>query len=106
MELSIEGAPTDDQKERLEEFLAELMLISRKYQLLLKGNGEMVEFFDLVRQSTIGFGLEWFTAVGDDLKVTGYIPADSILDGVWPVDGPDGMAEQRHLWRVNPRREA
>jgi hypothetical protein len=101
----VEGAPTDDQKNRLEGFLAELMLISRRYRILLNDPGEGVELLDLSTQHVIGLGLDWFTASSDETRITGYVPTDSILDGVWPVDGPDGVTEQRHVQNVFPRRD-
>jgi hypothetical protein len=104
-ELDVEAAPVDSQKERLESFVTELMLITRKYRILLNDRGETVEILDMDSGTLIGLGLAVFTAPDDDHRVICYVPADSILDGVWPVEGPDGPVEQRHVQNVFPLRD-
>lgn len=101
----LEGAPTDDQKERLESFLVELMLLSRKYQILLHDREETAELLDIRTGRLIGMGLAWFTAPDDDCKVLDYVPVDSILDGTWLMDVDEGFVEQRHVQNVFPVRE-
>lgn len=80
-----ETSPDSDQKARLEAFLAELMFITRKYRLLLNDRDESVEIIDMVNGRLLSLGLEPFTAAGNDAKVIGYVPVDSILDGAWLV---------------------
>lgn len=106
IELRLEGAPTDEQKERLEEFLAELMLVSRRYGILLQDEHETVQFLDLRGEGRlIGVGLQFDTDTGTpDGRVTDYFAADSILDGVWLVDTDDGPVEQHRVGPVFPQR--
>lgn len=86
MELRLEGAPDDDQRRRLEDFLTELKLISRRYGILLHDVEESTRIVDISTGHTIGVGLAYFTAPGNDQRVIEYIPVDSILDGAWPLD--------------------
>ncbi len=102
-ELHVEGQPQDDQKERLENFLSELMLISRRYRILLRDNDECTQLLDMNTGNLIGLGLAWFTGE-DPHHILSYVPVDSILDGTWLVEGPDGPIEQRTLQNVFPRR--
>lgn len=101
-DLDVESTPTDDQKERLENFLTELMLLSRKYRILLMDEAETVEILDVPSQHVIGVGLGWFI---DDGRVKEYVPVDSILDGAWPMEVGDAVTEQRFLQNVYPHRE-
>lgn len=103
-ELTLEGAPTDPQKERLEDFLTELMLLSRRYGILLRDEHETTEFLDLASGNLIGLGIAHFTAPGNDRHVLAYLAADSILDGTWLVDTEDGPVEQWRVMNVFPRR--
>lgn len=105
MEPILEGAPTDDQKERLEDFLTELTLLVRKYRIVLLDVDSGVEIHDLNSEHLIGLGLSCWTAPGDRRRVREYTPVDSILDGVWPVDTPTGHTEQRHVGNVFPLRD-
>jgi hypothetical protein len=102
----LEGQPSDEQKRRLEDWLTELKIISRKYRILL--DTEQVEegcLIDLDARTIIGIGITYF--VTDDHKsITGYDATGSILDGVWLIDTPDGPREQRDAGRVWPRHES
>lgn len=100
---AVEAAPEDDQKNRLEEFLAELMLMTRKYMILLCDGHETLEFVDLRNGNLIGVGLVGFTDRSDPDRIMSYVPADSILDGVWLVDTADGPREQHLVGPVFPR---
>lgn len=102
--LHLEGAPTDDQKDRLENFLSELMFSVRRWGICFLDPDEVLQFVDMSTGNTVGIGLTMFTAPGDDTRITGYLPADSILDGAWLVDGPDGPVEQRLVQNVFPLR--
>lgn len=106
-EFELEGHPADEQKHRLEDFLSELMLISRKYGILLVDHHETLQFLDLRNRSRlIGMGLVGFTdAIAPD-KVLLYLPADSILDGAWEVDTDMGSVEQHTVMNVFPWRQA
>lgn len=100
----LEKVPTDDQKERLEDWLQELKLICAKYQMLPDTDSGEVRIIDLKTGHVIGFGLchlrdrerpEWIRALDLD---------GSILDGVWLVDTGDGEREQRDVMNVWPTR--
>lgn len=100
----LEGQPDDDQKDRLEGFLTELMLITRKYRIGLIDDAETLEMRDLRNGNLIGLGLVEFTDRIDPRKVLRYLPADSILDGVWNIDTDDGPVEQHQVTNVFPLR--
>lgn len=103
----LEGHPSDRQKDRLEEFLAELALISTKYGIIVEDEHETLEFLDVFTGTLIGVGLVPFTAPGDITgRVTAYVPADSILDGVWLADTDHEPAEQYLVTNVHPRRDS
>jgi hypothetical protein len=104
--LVLEGRPDDDQKDRLEHFLAELMLITGKYGILLVDGHETTEFHDLPSGKLIGVGLVGFTKPSNPDKILMYVPADSILDGAWLVDTDDGAVPQCEVMNVFPRRDA
>ena len=104
-EIEVEGHPDDDQKNRLEDFLSELMLLVRRYRILPLDPDAELRLLDMVSGNLIGLGLVVFTAPGNDHLVTGLLPADSILDGDWLMDGPTGAVEQRHVQNVFPLRD-
>ena len=103
--MHLEGNPGDDQKERLEDFLSELNHITRKYGILLLDESELSYLFDVWANSIIGVGLAHFAAPDNPKRIVGYVPADSILDGTWLVDGPDGPVEQHTVQNVFPLRD-
>lgn len=103
-DFEIEGWPDDDQRDRLEHFLSELMLITRKYGILLVDGHETTEFHDLRSGHLIGVGLVGFTKPSNPDKILMYVPADSILDGAWLVDTKNGPVEQHKIMNVFPRR--
>lgn len=104
-ELSLEGRPTDEQKDRLENFLSELMLITRKYGMLLVDDHETLQLHDLRNGNhLVGVGLVGFTSAQDPNHVLMYVPADSILDGTWLIDTDKGPVEQHAVTNVFPRR--
>lgn len=98
----LETDPDDDQKERLEAWLTELTLISRRYRILIESSDGEVWIHDLDRQSVIGLDLTLLLDATDRVKC--YDVENSILDGVWLVDTPQGPQEQRAVGRVWPRR--
>lgn len=103
MAYRLEGVPTDDQKHRLEDWLAELKIICRRHRILLDTDGPDSRLIDLDRQSVIGIGVTYLTTErAGRRRITGYDVTDSILDGVWPVDTDDGVQQQRHAGRVWP----
>lgn len=105
LELHLEGAPQDEQRERLEDFLSELMLLTRKYKILLSDGHETTQLIDMPTGNLIGLGLVFWTAPGDERRVISYTPADSILDGTWLVDTDDGPVEQQSVGNVFPLRQ-
>ncbi len=105
MDLHLEGAPTDDQKERLEDYLTELTLLARKYRMMLLDPDHAVEIHDLDSGRVVGLGIAVFTQHTNPRKVGSYVPVDSILDGVWPVDTPYGIADQWTVQNIFPLRD-
>lgn len=104
-DLEVEGRPTDEQKERLQDFLTELKLLTRRYKILLVDQDESVQLLDLRGGGhLIGVGIVPFTVPGDDARIIDYEAADSILDGAWLVDTANGPAEQRSVMNVFPLR--
>jgi hypothetical protein len=103
MILPPEGAPSDDQKNRLENWLTELFIIARSYGLILDvdDDGEL-RLVDLHTNTVIGYGLKYLTATNDPSVITAYDVQNSILDGAWPIDTPTGPQEQRLAGRVHP----
>jgi hypothetical protein len=100
----LEGQPTDDQKHRLEDWLAELKIICRRHRILLDTDQGEARLVDLVRGTTIGIGVTYLTAErAGRVRITGYDCTGSILDGVWLVDTPSGPREQRDVGRVWPQ---
>lgn len=97
--MRLEGAPDDDQRRRLEDFLSELKLIARIHGIALEDVEESVRIVDITTGHTIGIGLSCFTAVGNPRNVITYTAVDSILDGAWPVDTDSGPVEQRLVRR-------
>ncbi len=89
----LEGDPQDEQKARLEAWLKELTLISRKYRILIETLDGEVCIEDLDRQSVIGLDLSLL--LDNNGNVQCYDVESSILDGVWLVDTPQGPQEQR-----------
>lgn len=102
MSAPLEGSPSDDQKQRLEDWLVELKLVCRSYGLLLDTEEGETHIIDLARDRTIGIGLTYLLDAQG--RITGFDCTGSILDGVWLVDGPRGPVEQRELGTVWPRR--
>lgn len=99
---ALEGNPSDEQKSRLEDWLVELKFICRNYQLLLDTDEGDVRIVDLLSNTTIGIGLT--SLLNDDGLITDYDCTGSILDGVWLVEGPAGLVEQRSIAPVWTRR--
>lgn len=98
----LEGEPCDEQKSRLEDWLTELKIICRRYQLMLDTDDGETRILDLTRGTTIGFGITYL--LEDSGQITGFDCAGSILDGVWLIDTVAGPREQRAAGRVWPQR--
>ncbi len=77
-------------------------MICRSYQLLLDTDDGETHIVDLLNGNTIGIGLTYL--IDEDNRITGYDCTGSILDGVWLVDSPQGLTEQRELGSMWPRR--
>lgn len=106
-ESRLEGTPSSEQKERLEDFLAEVKLISVKYRIALRDEFETLEFLDLVNERLIGVGLQVETHDGSyHGRPVAYHAADSILDGAWLVDSAEGSVEQHLVGPVFPQRSS
>ncbi len=86
----LELRPDEDQRERLRDFLSELMLISRKYGILIETHhrGEQPMLVDLHTDTVVGIDLA-YRVHGDFVR--SYECDMAIYDGVWPVvnDVPD-----------------
>jgi hypothetical protein len=67
----LEGTPTDDQKERLEDWLQEMKLICRKYSLALTSEDEEVVVLDLASGNVVGIGIVPLTS-GDPPYITAF----------------------------------
>ena len=94
--MMFETNPTDDQKHRLRDWLIELAIISQKYGIHWSETDLGLIIRDQLTGTIIGSGLELFTAIKDGVdRIIAIEISDSILDGVWLVDGPDGPVEQR-----------
>jgi len=95
----LEGAPTQEQRDRLEDVLYERTGLSRRYGLLIDtyvDDGVPV-VVDLQTDTVVGLDLRYFVDPKDQSVVTTYTCEDSILDGVWVVDSPHGPVEQGEL---------
>lgn len=106
----LEGAPTDEQKHRLEDWLTELKIICRKYRILLDTADDWVHLVDMDRDTTIGIGVTYLTAErAGRQRITAYDCTGSILDGVWLIDTPEGPQEQKQagrVWPAHPSKES
>lgn len=98
--LDLEGRPTREQQLRLEDFLSELMFLSRKYGLLIDTYGDLESpvVRDLTTGTIVGLRLVYFVDPQDPSKVVSYdFDGASILDGIWMVDTPTGPKELREV---------
>jgi hypothetical protein len=95
--IEVESNPSFSQRQRLQRFLFELAQLSRRYQLRLDTLDHEVQFIDITSETVVGLDLHADTEESGVLK--GYNIGDSILDGVWLVDTPNGPVEQRELWK-------
>lgn len=91
----LESAPTVAQKQRLSDWLGELMVICQRYRIALEcEDGELI---DTDSGTVIGVGVAYL--IGTDASgvdvITAYDCTGSILDGVWLVDTATGPTEQR-----------
>jgi hypothetical protein len=100
----MEGHPSDEQKNRLEDWLTELMLISRKYRIVATCESGDIRLIDVNTDTVIELGI--LPLLDTDGRVTAMDCTGSILDGVWLVDTPTGAAEQRSVGPVWPHRSA
>lgn len=100
---AVEQNPTAQQRKRLDDWLSELAIICRKYELLIDTSSGDTMIVDLHTSTIIGVDLAYLlNAKG---RITGYEVADSILDGVWMVRTGHGMVEQRTIESVLEQRE-
>lgn len=99
-DLALEGNPTRAQQRRLDDFLSELMLISRKYQLVIDSyvGYEVPVVRDVESGTVVGLQLAYHVDVQHPTHVVSYdFAGGSILDGVWLVDTPQGPVALREL---------
>jgi hypothetical protein len=91
----LEGHPTPAQRRRLGRWLADLRVVCDNHHLILDTDGSEFRIIDLERDTVIGVGLAYL------LDERGHITAldcdGSVLDGVWLVDTPEGLREQREI---------
>ncbi len=102
-EFAVEETPTAEQRKRLDDWLTELAIICRKYELLVDTSCNELMIVDLHSSTIIGVGLCYL--LNPKGNITGYDIADSILDGVWMVRTAAGMVEQRTVQSVLEQRE-
>jgi hypothetical protein len=98
--LDLENRPTPAQQEALEDFLNELMLISRKYGMLIDSYGdfETPVIRDVAKGTIVGLHLAYFVDPHEPSTILSYdCSGASILDGVWLVDTSDGPKELRDV---------
>lgn len=109
-DLGLEERPSHEQRGRLIDFLSELMLISRRYGMVIDSyvDVETPVVRDTRTGTVVGLHLAYFVAPDNHEQVTAYdCEGGSILDGVWLVQTPDGLKEQRHVdgsWELLRRR--
>ena len=100
-ELNLEGRPTGQQQERVEDFLTELRHLSARYGLLIDSYVEAEErpaVRDIYTGTVVGLALAYFVDPMKPTSITGYdFMGASILDGAWPVEGPDGTVQLREV---------
>lgn len=105
----IEGSPTTDQKDRLEDWLSQIKIVCRTYGILLDTDDGETRLIDLETGKIIGMGLTYLMVQRrGHTRISAYDVTDSILDGTWPVDTPAGTADQRqagHVWPQRPTSE-
>jgi hypothetical protein len=94
-----ETNPNDAQKYRLMTFLLELKELCETRGLLLVPWGGDIGFYDLQAKTMVGVGLHYILDDLDPSNATVHSleSLDSILDGVWLVDGPDGKPTPQYL---------
>lgn len=102
-EFGVEVNPTREQRKRLDDWLSELAIISRKYELLIDTSCGDTMIVDLHSCTIVGVDLGY--VLNSKEHITGYELADSILDGVWMVRTGDGMVETRTVESVLEQRE-
>lgn len=103
MNIPLESAPTDDQKHRLQDWLTELNIICRRYRLVLDTDDGETRLIDIDTATTIGIGVSYqLDERNGRTVVASYDCTGSILDGVWLIDSPEGVREQRDLGPVFP----
>lgn len=104
----LESRPSEDQRERLQDFLIEVMALSRKYGMViateLEGSPPVV--FDVHADTIVGIDFGYVVDEDKNNKVVAYQCADSILDGVWIVEQDDGSLVQQRYWKRDPRSAA
>lgn len=108
LQADLEMRPSADQKQRLEDFLTELMAITRRYGMLITAEPVTGEPVILDIDSDTIVGVDFFFAVDETNhnRVLMYTCESSILDGVWLVEADDGTWQQQryspHDWGEPP----
>jgi len=88
----------------LENWLVELYILCRSYGLLIEVENGEFRVVDLERGggTVIGIGLDHVVEeTSNGPAVRSFLVNDSILDGLWPVDTPDGIRDQREVQSVH-----
>lgn len=98
----LESQPTEEQRTRLQDFLAEVMLASRRYGMVIDRHDATVAptIVDIAADTIVGLDLKY--VVNADGKIVSYDCDDSILDGVWPVERGDGSLVEQRYWNHDP----
>lgn len=107
--MNIETNPRPEQRRRLEDFIVELSIISRRYNMLLRTESSEIVVTDMITEKVVAIDVFWMfenpQETGAKKYRGAYLVSDSILDGVWEVDTPDGAREARQVGEVREERD-
>ncbi len=97
-EAHLEDRPSVDQRQRLTRWLADLRVICGQHQVVLDTDGDETRIIDTRSGSVIGVGLMTLLDDVHHPPAVASVECDgSILDGVWLVNTPAGLQEQRFV---------
>ena len=106
-DLPMESRPSQDQRERLLDFLVESMALARKYQMLIATVRDaeldvtIPAIVDLNAQTIVGIDLTYVQDPNSG-RIRAYLPKDSVLDDVWIVEQDDGTFVEQRYWSGEP----
>lgn len=80
----VEPNPTERQKQRVDQFLQELLQLTLKSGISIRISNDLgVCLFDHDRGSVVGLGLHLWASDKDPSKLIAYTAEDSVLDEAW-----------------------